>query len=133
MDSALGLDDNGPWVYHAHLDKVVDGDTLDLTVDLGFSVSISLRFRLLDFNAPEIRTLDLDEKERGLATKAEVEYLFSLHDNQCYIATWLKKGKYGRYLAHIYLEPSLEQSLSEYLIANNLASKNSEYVSLDWS
>jgi micrococcal nuclease len=131
MITEFASKDESPWIYVAHLHRVIDGDTLDLTVDLGFSITVTKRFRLLDVDAPEIRTLDLDEKHRGLVAKAEVESLFEIYNNKCYISTWQKKCKFGRYLAHIYLDPSLDESLSEYLIAHDLASKYSQYISVD--
>ena len=46
--------------------RVIDGDTVDLDIDLGFSLTISHRVRLKDINAPETRTLNLEEKKKGI-------------------------------------------------------------------
>ena len=85
--------------YTARLIKVVDGDTVDLSIDLGFKVSIQERFRLSRINAPEIKG---ETKERGdMATK----YLQSTLDGQMLRVKTQKdrKEKYGRYLADIYM------------------------------
>ena len=55
--------------YNAKLDRVVDGDTIDAMVDLGFDIWTHKRIRLLGIDAPETRTKDLEEKERGFETK----------------------------------------------------------------
>ena len=55
--------------YGAKPLKVVDGDTLDLMVDLGFSIHFKMRVRLYGVNTPESRTKDLAEKELGLKAK----------------------------------------------------------------
>ena len=55
--------------YKAVVDRVVDGDTIDVTIDLGFSVWKKMRVRMEGINTPESRTRDLEEKKRGLAAK----------------------------------------------------------------
>ena len=55
--------------YKCTLDRIVDGDTLDAWVQLGFKVSLHKRIRLYGINTPESRTRDLEEKARGLASK----------------------------------------------------------------
>lgn len=83
--------------YSADLIRVVDGDTIDLEVDLGFSVCIRERFRLNRINAPEVRG---SEKELGLAAG---EWLESVLVNPLKIKTIRdKKEKFGRYLVEIY-------------------------------
>ena len=57
------------YIYNAKLDRVVDGDTVDATVDLGFDTWKFIRIRLVGINTPESRTRDLEEKARGLAAK----------------------------------------------------------------
>jgi len=54
------------WRYICQLDRVVDGDTLDAEIDLGFGVFVKKRIRLADMDAWESRTRDLQEKEKGL-------------------------------------------------------------------
>ena len=64
------------YTYNAKLDRVVDGDTVDATVDLGFDTWKFIRIRLVGINTPESRTRDLEEKVRGLAAKDFVVDMF---------------------------------------------------------
>ena len=57
------------YTYKAKLDRVVDGDTVDAHIDLGFDITIHKRIRLAGIDTPESRTRDLEEKARGLASK----------------------------------------------------------------
>ena len=57
------------YTYKAKLDRVVDGDTLDANIDLGFDITVHKRIRLAGINTPESRTRDKEEKKRGLAAK----------------------------------------------------------------
>ena len=57
------------YTYKANLDRVVDGDTIDAHIDLGFDITIHKRIRLAGIDTPESRTRDLEEKARGLAAK----------------------------------------------------------------
>ena len=87
--------------YRAKLRRVIDGDTVDVTVDLGFSIMYDCRIRLKGINAPESRTKDLKEKVKGIAAKERLHEL--LEDEELIIRTHLdKKGKYGRILGIIY-------------------------------
>ena len=52
------------YTYKIKLDRVVDGDTIDAMIDLGFDVSIKKRIRFMGINTPESRTRDLEEKAR---------------------------------------------------------------------
>ena len=82
--------------YAAKIDRVVDGDTVDVTLDLGFSIRYQARVRLLGINAPESRTRDKAEKALGLAAK---DYVIDWCETQevIKIQTSLdKRGKFGR-------------------------------------
>ena len=58
------------YVYKvSSLEKIVDGDTIDVAIDLGFDVLTKQRVRLLGIDTPESRTRDLDEKKLGLLSK----------------------------------------------------------------
>ena len=57
------------YTYHAEVLRVVDGDTVDVLIDVGFSTFRKERVRLYGINTPETRTKDLEEKARGLADK----------------------------------------------------------------
>ena len=86
--------------YMAELVKVVDGDTIDCDIDLGFGVWLkNQRVQLYGINAPETRTKDLLEKEAGLLAKARLTAL--LPDRFLLTSVKDKKGKFGRILGII--------------------------------
>lgn len=84
--------------YKCKVERVVDGDTVDISIDLGFDISVKQRVRLLNINAPESRTRDLEEKKRGIAA---TEYLKALFVNASSVKVQTEldaRGKYGRVL-----------------------------------
>ncbi len=88
--------------YFAELRRVVDGDTVDVTIDCGFKMHIKERVRLKGINTPECRTRDLEEKARGLAAKARLIDILASWDNKMIIRTSIdKKGKFGRLLGEL--------------------------------
>ena len=88
--------------YKVKLIKVVDGDTIDVTIDLGFDITTKKRVRFSGINAPESRTRDLKEKARGLAAKARVKQI--LAENESFELHSEELGKYGRVLGKIYIK-----------------------------
>jgi micrococcal nuclease len=89
--------------YKAKLLRVVDGDTLDAEIDLGFNVFIKERVRLYGIDTWESRTRDLEEKKKGLAAKARLKEL--IYNKPFVIKTHKKqKGKYGRILGEIFIK-----------------------------
>jgi len=89
------------YTYKAKVVRVVDGDTVDLKIDLGFDIWIHERVRLKDIDAPEVRTRDLQEKEKGLESKAFVEEQFEKHGEDVIVHTEYRRGKYGRTVGDI--------------------------------
>ena len=88
--------------YKANLERVVDGDTIDVVLQLGFDINMKARIRFAGINAPESRTRDPIEKEAGLAAKRYVENWCNDGDNQVIVETQLdEKGKFGRILGRI--------------------------------
>ena len=87
------------FVYNAVLERVIDGDTIDVTLDLGFDIKLhKQRVRLAGIDTPETRTKNLEEKELGLDAKDFLER--RLNDSIGYnlkVKTE-KDGKYGRML-----------------------------------
>ena len=107
------------------IDKVVDGDTIDVTIDLGFDLYKKERVRIAGVDTPEKRTRDLEEKALGLdATywmKKQLEDTIA-GDEELIIRTELKggTGKYGRLLGWLYVgEDTI--SLNEQMITEGYA------------
>ena len=106
------------YVYKAKLDRVVDGDTVDAIIDLGFDITVHKRIRLAGINTPESRTRDLEEKKRGLAAKqALIDLLTKDNDEDYFVVESEKVGKYGGVLGrlHVSIEDQ-ECCLNERLI-----------------
>ena len=73
------------YTYNAKCERVVDGDTIDCLIDLGFSVWKKVRVRLDGMNAPESRTRDKEEKKLGLAAKARLKEIMDLNDGNIHL------------------------------------------------
>ena len=82
--------------------RVIDGDTIDAEIDLGFDVKIKKRIRFMGINTPESRTRDLEEKARGLSAKDRVKQLLDGCDNITLNSHGV--GKFGRCLGEIMLD-----------------------------
>jgi micrococcal nuclease len=94
--------------YSAKVLSVVDGDTFDCMIDLGFSVHLKARIRLYGINTPESRTKDLKEKEMGLKAKEFTKDWLTRHTT-IYVRTVVDKNeKYGRVLAEVYSSPNTD-------------------------
>ena len=96
------------YIYRAKLDRVVDGDTIDAMIDVGFNIWIKKRIRYMGVDTWESRTRDLAEKKKGLAAKARnKELLEKVSAKSGYFR--LKShgvGKYGRVLGEIFIQDS---------------------------
>jgi len=100
-----------PFVYNATIERVIDGDTIDVTLDLGFSVKLhKQRVRLAGIDTPESRTRNLEEKALGLKAK---DRLIELCVGSFKIKS-LGKGKYGRILGIPYTE--FDEDICEILV-----------------
>lgn len=86
--------------YRCIIKRVVDGDTVDVDIDLGFDMwMLNQRVRVQGIDAPETRTRDLTEKAAGLESKAFVEQLLLVGSEQVLVTTkYDNSGKYGRIL-----------------------------------
>jgi len=119
----MHIDSGLNYVYHhVTLNRVVDADTLDLELDLGFHLHSTQRFRVLGINAPEIRG---EERPYGLIAHNRVKTLF--HDYPI-DRIWTKKTDgFGRWLANIFIiapgifPPHKSILLSDILIKEGLA------------
>ena len=112
-----------PYEYVTTLRRVVDGDTIDVDIDLGFDIVLSnQRVRLYGIDTPESRTRDLEEKKFGkLATKFLEDHLPTTFT----LRTRLDgKGKFGRILGELicyYPEFDREMSLNTVMVMKHLA------------
>ena len=86
--------------YSAEVIKVVDGDTLDARIDLGFDVHVNKRIRLMGIDTWESRTRDKAEKVKGLAAKARLKELMKQDKNKFKLISH-GTGKFGRVLGDI--------------------------------
>ena len=105
--------------YAAELVRVIDGDTVDCVIDLGFDIKYKCRVRLKGINTPEVRTRDLEEKKRGLAAKDRVIELFEGQETFIINTELDKKGKYGRILGTIIINN--DESINQILLSEGHA------------
>lgn len=109
--------------YNAELRRVVDGDTVDVTIDCGFNMHIKERVRLYGIDTPESRTRDLEEKARGLAAKDRLIEILESFGNKFVIQTSIdKKGKFGRLLGEL-ISRDGEQNANQMLLQEGHAVK----------
>jgi micrococcal nuclease len=103
--------------YAAKVVEVIDGDTIDVDVDLGFDIIHKLRIRLYGINTPESRTRNKEEKVRGLAAKARLKELI---EGKLVVIETQKDDteKYGRFLGVIYLN---DANINKQLITEGYA------------
>lgn len=102
--------------YKFELDRVIDGDTIDVDIALGFDVMLKKqRIRLYGLNTPESRTRDLEEKQYGLAAKARLKNILERAESLSLKTAIDKKvrGKYGRILGTIFAD---EVNINDLLI-----------------
>ena len=109
--------------YRCKVVHIVDGDTVDVDIDLGFGVWMKKqRIRLYGIDTPESRTRDLEEKKYGLAAKA---YLTGMLDDEAGIILKTykdKEGKFGSILGELWRTTNYaDQSINEYMIEKHHA------------
>lgn len=112
------------------LEKVVDGDTIDVVINLGFDVCTKQRVRLLGIDTPESRTRDLEEKKFGLLSKKMLKQwcLKAVESEKDDIEIQLRcpeadsRGKFGRILAEIWVSEDGEwTNVNKWMCENNYA------------
>ena len=95
--------------YSCRIVRVVDGDTVDIDIDLGFDIWLKKqRIRLYGVDTPESRTRDLEEKKYGLAAKAFVEKHLPVGSTQMLRTKLDDRGKFGRILGEFVLTTQWE-------------------------
>jgi len=105
--------------YGCKVTRVVDGDTIDVDLDLGFDIIYKCRVRLYGIDTPESRTRNKDEKVRGkLAAKFLKDAI--LNGKNVILQTQLKdsKGKFGRVLASVVVDGI---NINQRMVTNHLA------------
>ena len=115
------------YIYRGKLERVVDGDTIDALIDVGFDIWIKKRIRYSGIDTWESRTRNLEEKAKGLEAKARnKELLMEVSSKPGYFR--LKSfgvGKYGRVLGEIYIE---DKEGKQYNINKTLMSEGHAYI-----
>lgn len=112
------------YVYKANIDRVIDGDTVVATIDLGFNVSVKQTLRLAGIDAPETRGRDLTDEQRQAGHDATEHLKWLIGTDPVSVHTLKDKtGKYGRYLAVIY---SNNVNLNESMIRDGHAVREEE-------
>ena len=115
------------YIYRGKLERVVDGDTIDALIDVGFDIWVKKRIRYKGIDTWESRTRNLEEKKLGLAAKERnKELLEQVSSKPGYFR--LKSygvGKYGRVLAEVFIMDSNENTIC---INNQLISEGHAYV-----
>ena len=96
--------------YRAKVIKILDADTIELAVDLGFAVQANVRIRLMGIDAFETRTKDLPEKAKGLELKRRLTDLLTRYEH-----VYLRSSKdqtFNRWLGEIFLDASFTFSIN---------------------
>ena len=112
--------------YNCRIDRVVDGDTVDVDIDLGFDVWLKKqRIRLYGVDTPESRTRDLEEKKHGLMAKKFVEEYLPMDSKQI-LQTKMDdaRGKFGRILGEFVIETEWEGTVIPTTVNEQLIRKH---------
>ena len=123
-----------PYIYRIkEIYKVIDGDTIDASIDLGFGIYLTKRIRLAGIDTPESRTTDLKEKTLGLQSKEWIKRILEFAKD-ILIKTELPDSteKYGRIIGHLYIngeDTSLNNQMitSGYALAYDGGAKNKNF------
>jgi len=107
--------------YKIQITRVLDGDTVDGIIDLGYDTYVRKRIRFIGFNAPETRTRDKSEKEKGIIAKEWLKEKCSNEQNQFYLKSH-GLGKFGRVLGELFTISSNE-SVTKEMLAEGLGTE----------
>jgi len=107
-------------IYSAKLQRVVDGDTCDALIDLGFDTWVKKRIRFYGVDTWESRTRNLEEKKKGLAAKDYVKDLLENSDEGKFLLKSHGVGKYGRVLGELFVKGN-DTSVNDLLKENGHA------------
>ena len=115
------------YIYRGKLDRVVDGDTIDALIDVGFDIWLKKRIRFQGMDAWESRTRNLEEKAKGLEAKARlIELLDKVSSKPGYFRLRsFGLGKYGRLLGEVYI---MDKNGNQISINEQMISEGHAYV-----
>lgn len=106
--------------YPAYMLRVVDGDTIDFSIDLGFDIRLKQRLRVQGIDAPEVRTKDLVEKAAGISASNFVKSCFDATGRCCTVVIdQFNPAKYDRVIGDVLFDNNL--LLSELMIKGGYA------------
>jgi len=117
------------YTYKIKLDRVIDGDTIDAFIDLGFDIHVKKRIRFIGINTPESRTRDLEEKAKGLAAKDRLKNI--LEGTKTIQLTSHGVGKYGRCLGELNVDVIDGKECLTLVNVNELLIKEGHAVAYD--
>ena len=108
--------------YKAKVERVVDGDTFDVVIDLGFKITTNQRIRMAKINTPETYNVkkDSEEYQKGMLSKQFMEHRLAANNFDIELETEKVTEKYGRYIGTIWLADSAI-SLNDELVEKGLA------------
>jgi len=107
------------YIYKGNVQKVVDGDTIDVLIDLGFKTFVKERLRIARIDTAELSSKDPEVIKLALAAR---DFLVAHLVGMDVIIVSAKSDKYGRYIAEVmYLDNKVEKNISDVLLENKLA------------
>jgi micrococcal nuclease len=109
--------DRVPYEYEARVLRWIDGDTVKLSIDLGFHTRRIENCRILDYDAPEMRLykgVSQEEKDLGIKTKEYADALVPPNSRVLIRSHYNNTGKYGRFLVQLYFVDMKDQELKDY-------------------
>ena len=115
------------YIYKAKLDRVVDGDTVDALIDVGFDIWFKKRIRFKGVDTWESRTRNLEEKALGLKAKARTKELLEMVSSKSgyFRIKSYGLGKYGRVLADVFI---MDKDGKQWNVNETLISEGHAYV-----
>ena len=116
--------------YNAICTRVVDGDTIDAEIDLGFDIKVTKRIRLGGINAPESRTRNKVEKKLGLAAKERLKEIMEGAAN-CFELESSEIGKFGRVIGKLHIDKIAGKSVITKVCVNDCLVKEGYAVEYD--
>lgn len=118
----LYLKINYMYHYKVKVERIIDGNTLDVNIDLGFKITTVQQIRLAHINTPETNNVkkDTEEYQKGMTAKQFVEQRLAANNNQLLIETVKVTEKYGRYIGTVWF-PDSAVSQNDELVEKGLA------------